>query len=57
MKQLAMETQSGIYVKTASGIISHLYKEARLPVPDYVENNTLFRFRGVDLLPSEKGAG
>lgn len=50
MKQIAAEIKGGLYVQTASGIIGHLYKEAGLPAPDYLEKNTLFRFRGVEVL-------
>jgi hypothetical protein len=45
-----MLTKSGKYAETATRIIKHFYTEMKMPMPKWLDTNTLFRFAGVDYL-------
>lgn len=54
MSRIMMVTEGGIYVKVVEDIIKFLYKNSSKPIPDWVSENQLIEFRGVNLIPIQK---
>lgn len=51
MRRMMTETTAGSYVKVVEETISFLYAKSGKSVPNWVSDNQLLRFRGVDLIP------
>lgn len=51
MRRMMTETTTGSYVRVVEEIISFLYSKSGVPIPGWVTENQLIRFRGVELIP------
>jgi hypothetical protein len=50
MWRIGEETQAGVYVDVASAILRDMHEQSGLQVPAWLEKNTLFSFRGADVI-------
>lgn len=56
MKRVLHELPTGRYPDLAVAMIGFFYDESRTEKPEWLSRNTLIRFRGIDVLPTDDGA-
>ena len=50
--RIGTQTKGGKYVEVAVDILKYLFEQGGKPVPQWVNNNTMIAFKGIDLLTS-----